>query len=448
MTDAAQLSPTYPPRALGGYVVVVLLIASLCSYLDRHVLSLVLPAIKADLAITDTQGSFLLGWSFALFYCAASIPLGWASDRFNRRNIIIAGILVWSAATIACGFAASYNDLLLARFFVGAGEAALIPAAFSMIADYFPPHQRGRALGVFSIGLFAGAGLAFIVGGAIIRSFGDAHSAVLPILGEIRIWKAAFILVGAPGALIALWLLSVPEPARIGAAQPSAGQIAAAKEKAPTLLGYFLHRPGAFFSVWGAYTLLAFVSFGTAPWAVTLMQRKFDMALSDAGFNIGISSLIGGIAGALLGGWIGDRWTARGVRGGKFRLTLAWWALALPGLLGFALLDDARLAVFCFFLFFLGNGMGYVSASAVFQDIVPWNLRGRATGVWMVLTGLIGSGLAPTVTALATDYLFKDEAALPYSLLAMGLPAIALGTILSLLGLGYYERARREIEAR
>ena len=436
MTDTA-----YPPRRLGAYVVVILLVTSLCSYLDRHVMALVVPAIKQDLHVTDTQISLLTGLAFALFYATASIPLGWAADKWHRRNLIVAGITIWSIATVASGLADSYTDLLIARVFVGFGEAALIPAAFSIIADYFPPHQRGRAFGIFSIGLFAGAGLAFIVGGAILKSFGDAHTAVLPFIGETALWKAAFIIVGLPGLFVGLLLLTVPEPKRI--APPKLA--ASAGPPSTTLLRYFLSKPSTFVTVWGSYTLLSVVGFGFGAWATTMLVRKFDIPISEAGFAVGLASMIGGISGALTGGALGDRWTLKGVRGAKFRLTLVWWIGSIPAVLLFTLGPNLPVAALGYFLLFLFNGVGYVSASAVFQDIVPPQLRGRATAVWLLLTGLAGSGLGPWVVARITDGVFKDEAALPYSLLVLALPTIALGLLASLNGLKLYDAAKDEL---
>lgn len=436
MTDTG-----YPPRRLSAYVVVILLIASLCSYLDRHVMALVAPAIKQDLNVTDTEISLLTGLAFALFYATASIPLGWAADKWHRRNLIVVGITIWSAATIASGLAGSYTDLLIARVFVGFGEAALIPAAFSIIADYFPPHRRGRAFGVFSIGLFAGAGLAFIVGGAILRWFGDADIAVLPLLGETALWKAAFIIVGAPGLLVALLLLTVPEPKRLA---PPKTPIAAGPPST-TLMRHFLSRPSTFVCVWGSYTLLSIIGFGFGAWATTMLVRKFDIAISEAGFAIGLAAMIGGITGALLGGVLGDRWTLKGVGGGKFRLTLVWWLGSIPAVLMFTLGPSQLVAALGYFLLFLFNGVGYVSASAVFQDIVPPRLRGRATAVWLLLTGLVGAGLGPWVIARITDWIFRDESALHYSLLVVAAPTIALGLAASLKGLALYDRAKSEL---
>ena len=140
------------------YVVVVLMFAYTVSFIDRQILSLLVQPIRRDLGISDTQFSLLAGFAFALFYATLGIPIARLADRANRRFLIMIGVVVWSVMTAACGFAKSYWHLFLARVGVGAGEAMLSPAAYSMISDYFPPHKLAKAIGVYAMGLYLGAG--------------------------------------------------------------------------------------------------------------------------------------------------------------------------------------------------------------------------------------------------------------------------------------------------
>ena len=148
------------------------------------------------------------------------IPFGIWADHSNRRNIIAIGIAFWSLMTAACGFARTFGQLFLARVGVGIGEAALTPAAYSMIADYFPPEKRGRALGVYAMGVFIGIGLAIMIGGFVVAAVASVPTVTLPIVGEIRSWQMAFVAVGLPGLLIAAWVMTVVEPVRRGAGAP------------------------------------------------------------------------------------------------------------------------------------------------------------------------------------------------------------------------------------
>ncbi|MGA1731008.1 MAG: MFS transporter, partial [Steroidobacteraceae bacterium] len=190
------------------YAVGVLTVAYVLSFIDRTILALLVAPIRADLGISDTQLSLLHGLAFAIFYTTLGIPIALLADRLNRRNIIAAGIAVWSLATAVCGLTRSFAQLFLARVAVGVGEAALSPAAYSMIADLFPRERLGRALGIYNVGAFAGAGLAFLIGGAVIAAVAQAGAVHLPVLGEVRNWQLVFFIDGLPGLLLALWVLT------------------------------------------------------------------------------------------------------------------------------------------------------------------------------------------------------------------------------------------------
>ena len=153
---ASSQAEPYPPRGYAWYVVVLLTLAYIISFVDRQILGLLAELIKRDLEISDVQMSWLMGLSFAIFYATLGIPIGWLADRRSRRTIIAVGITIWCAMTAACGLAKGYWQLFLARVGVGVGEATLTPAALSMITDYFPRHQVGRAIGFYTMGISLG----------------------------------------------------------------------------------------------------------------------------------------------------------------------------------------------------------------------------------------------------------------------------------------------------
>jgi MFS family permease len=436
-----------PGQSRAIYALCLLMLASFFSFLDRQILTLLVPPIKADLGITDTQISLLQGFSFALFFSVMAIPFGWAVDRYNRKNLVAIGIATWSLATVYSGLSNSFTELLIARVLVGVGEATLMPAAYSILADYFPPHQRGRAFGVFMMSVFLGGGGALLFGGMILHALAGLETVVLPLVGATSLWKAAFIVVGAPGLLVAVAMLTVKEPRRGGYGAQAANATAAAAAGARTLVSYIKEHPRAFFCVWSVYSLLACISYSVTPWAVTLLVRKFDTALPTAGLAIGAASLVGGLIGANISGFLGDRWTVRGAAGGKFRLTLVFWLCILPAVMAFALSGTFNMAVAGYFLFVLVNTVGYVSASAVIQDMVPSHLRGRTTAFWYLVTGILGNGFGPMATALVTDHVFRNEAALPYSMVVVAIPGVILGLTASLLGIKAYDEARRRLVA-
>ena len=205
------------PRASLGYawyVVIVLTALYMLSFVDRTILSLLVGSIKRDLGISDTRIGLLQGLSFALFYTIMGLPLGRLADTRSRRNLIAAGVVVWSLFTSACSVAKSFWSLFFTRIGVGVGEAGLSPAAYSLIADYFPPDRLGVAISVYYMGVFLGSSLALLVGGVVVDTMARVHTVTLPLLGTIASWRVTFLIVGLPGLLFALLVYTIKEPLR------------------------------------------------------------------------------------------------------------------------------------------------------------------------------------------------------------------------------------------
>ena len=215
---AHPLDPApYPPAGYAWYVVGVLTLAYVLSFIDRQILSLMVEPIRRDLGISDKQMSLLMGASFAVFYTFFGIPLGRLADTRSRRGIIAVGIAFWSVMTTGCGLVNKFWQLALLRMGLGVGEASLSPSAYSLIFDYFRPAQRSTAISVYSMGIYIGSGLAFILGGLVIRSTSGQEHFILPLLGAMRSWQIVFFVVGLPGFLMSLLLLTIREPERQGA---------------------------------------------------------------------------------------------------------------------------------------------------------------------------------------------------------------------------------------
>ena len=203
----------YPSRPYAWTVVAILIATAVLSYTDRQVLSLLVDPIRGELGISDTQVSLLLGTAFAVVYGIAGIPLGFLADRTSRRNLIFAGVVVWSCGTLACGFSHSFGQLFAARIVVGLGEAVLSPAAISLISDYFPPARRGTAVGFFLSGIAMGIGAAILIGGGVLHVVESGVLAGTPFAGQPA-WRLVLLLIGAPGLLWSLAILLIKEPAR------------------------------------------------------------------------------------------------------------------------------------------------------------------------------------------------------------------------------------------
>ena len=181
------------------YVVFLLAIANISSFLDRQILGLLVGPIKRDMHLTDTEVSLLMGLSFALFYTVFGVIIGRFADRTNRRNIIMAGIALWSLLTALCAGVKNYSQFFVARMGVGVGEATLSPSAYSMIADYFPKRKLATALSVFTMGIFLGSGLALAIGAGLVAGLPTEGTIAVPLLGNIYHWQKLFLMIGLAG---------------------------------------------------------------------------------------------------------------------------------------------------------------------------------------------------------------------------------------------------------
>lgn len=209
--DAAE---AYPRRGLAWYALGVLTLCYTFSYIDRQILAFLVTPLKQDLHISDTEIGLLQGLAFAMFYAFFGLPMGMLADRFNRRNIVLAGLLVWSVMTALSAGARSYWTLALARMGVGVGEAVINPCAFSLIADYFPKERLSSAMSIYMMGIQLGAGLALIIGGVVVHAISSMPPIDIAGYGTVAPWRLTFVAVGAPGLLIAILLATVKEPPR------------------------------------------------------------------------------------------------------------------------------------------------------------------------------------------------------------------------------------------
>jgi MFS family permease len=299
-------SAPYPSAATGWYMVGVLTLAYVFSFVDRSILTLLVGPIKADLGLSDTQISLLHGLAFAIFYTALGIPIASLADRRNRRNLIVAGVAFWSVATAACGLARGFWQLFLARVGVGVGEAALSPAAYSMIADSFPEERLGRALGTYTMGAIAGAGLALVIGGAVIGLVSQAGDVSLPLVGTLRPWQAVFFAVGLPGLVVAAWIGTLREPVR--RALPGTPSAAGVKP----LWQWMKSHPGAYVAHLAGFAFLSIVLNTLVAWTPAHLFRNFGLKPAEVGLYLGALILVFGTAGVVIGGWYGDRLRQQG----------------------------------------------------------------------------------------------------------------------------------------
>lgn len=431
--------PTPRGGAYAWYVVAVLLLAYTLSFIDRMILSLLVGPIRADLGISDTQMSLLMGFAFAVFYSVLGIPLGWLADRGSRRGLMVAGVAAWSLMTAVCGLAKSYVMLFLARVGVGVGEATLSPAAYSLLGDYFPREKLGRAMAVYSIGVPLGSGIALVAGALVVKFVTEGPPLILPVLGAMEPWRLTFLVVGAPGLLVALLIaLTVREPARGGAKTGAVkGEFTA-----------FLRRHAAALSChFGGMAMLALVMYGAMAWIPQFLHRTYGMTVPEAGLWFGGATAICGACGLMLGGWMADGLYRRGFKDGHLRVMRLNAIVLLPLFIGMALAPTAGIALGLMIVaMLLGTIHGGVAGAAL-QMVTPNRLRARMVALYFLVANLIGLGCGPTAMALVTDLVFGDDAALRYAIAIVTALALPVSILLLSLGLKPFARAVVEAEA-
>jgi MFS family permease len=338
--QAASITGESRADAFAWYAVVLLALVQLDAVADRILLSLVSPLLKASLAISDTQLGLLQGTGFALFYATAAIPLGRYADRGNRRNVIAAGILVWGAATCLCGLAETFTAMFLARLAVGVGQAALAPAALSLIACYAGPRRMGRAVSLFTTGSILGRSLALAGGGALLAilsvSGGPGELLRWATSSPAEPWRALLVVAGLPNLLLLPLLFTLREP------QPARARTPPSTSAALVWIGrhrrrYVLHTIAA-----GTALLL---TQGVAAWMPTFYVREFGMSPAESGVALGMALIVAGPIGQVLGGWVLDRLRRTGVSGGPTLVIGASLMLALPCLALVCLVGDSTMSI-------------------------------------------------------------------------------------------------------
>ena len=397
--------------------VALLLVVYANSFVDRQIISLLVMPIRADLRISDTQFSLLNGLAFALFYATLGIPIARWVDRGDRGGILGIGTLTWSVFTMLCGWAGSFGTLFLARMGVGAGEATLVPCIYSLLADYFPPHRRGLAMGVFGSGVYLGMGLALIVGGTLLQFFGKLGDVALGFLGSFSAWQLIFLLVGAPGLVLAALVALIWEPRRrsrggfvptakatVDAAGPSA------KSRDTRAVGYGLLSTwrGARASICAhhlASGFLAMALYGVVSWAPEYLRRTFGIETAQGGYQIGVVLILLGTAGVIAGGVISDQLLRHGVASARLIVLASAGALASPALIyfNFALSPHAALTCIGCATFFLAmlTSCGPLGV----QELYPSQCRAQGAAVFQLLVTLMGLGAGPAAIALTSDHL-------------------------------------------
>ncbi|HKW95661.1 MAG TPA: MFS transporter [Methylomirabilota bacterium] len=373
------------------------------NYLDRYVGAATLPLILASLALSDSAGG-LLQSAFILTYALVCPAMGWLGDRFPRTRLAAAGVLVWSAATVASGLAATYALLLLARALVGVGEASYAVVTPSLLSDCYPAARRARVLGIFYAAIPVGTALGYVLGGLVGERFG---------------WRAAFFVAGAPGMALAFTLLALAEPPR-GAQDPHGPGAATPMDLAASLRALVARRSWLTNTV--AQVIYTFAMGGLATWMPTYFVRERGLPLTTATSTFGLLLVVAGFIGTLLGGRISDA-LARRAPGAHF--AVSGWTLAASLVFTLPAVLAPSPSVFwpAMFVTLLLLFMNIGPLNAAMANVLPADLRARGFAITTGAMHLLGDAASPYLIGAASD------------VVGLTVPVLVTGCLLAVAGL-------------
>lgn len=393
-------SETPEPRKLySWYVVGLLALLSIVSYADRLILGILVDPVKAELQVNDTQMGFLLGLSFSFVYATLALFLANVADRHNRRNLIVAGVLIWSIMTSASAFSNGFWQLAFCRLGVGLGEAALGPAALSIISDLFEKQRRHTPISVFlSAGVIGGTG-AFIIGGGAVLFVAQMSNVGLPIIGDLSPWRLVFLCMGLPGIVLGfLMLATVREPARRREAQ-EVSATATTKE----VIAHLKERRREYLPIFCGMLFVQMMVYAVASWYASVLIRSYGLSISSAGFAFGIVGMIFGTAGAVLGPMLAGMLERRGRRDALLITGLFAVGIAAPSTIWAPIAPTVVLSLSTMAIVMFCLSAASALAPLLPQLIAPNAMRARVTALYFFIANIVGLGVTPIIVGFIND---------------------------------------------
>lgn len=368
------------------FVLWTLLIVYIFNFIDRQIVNILAEPIRLDLGISDTQIGLMTGLAFALFYTVLGLPIARYADRpsTNRPRLIALALAVWSAMTALCGLAQNFWQLLLARMGVGVGEAGCTPAAHSLISDLVPKERRSSALAFYALGIPIGTLLGMMIGGLLADAVG---------------WRNAFLIVGLPGVVLAVFVaVMLRDPrhrAQVSQAVPPPGM--SNRETFKAIFG-----SPALVLLIAAGSTASFLSYGKTTWATIFFQRTHDLSPGEVGLYFGLVNGAAGILGTMLGGKLADRYGAANRRHVLTAPAIGMMIAAPTAFLGYYV-ADWQLALFILFVPTVLNSLYYGPTYSAVQGLVRPEARAMAAAVLLFFQNLIGLGLGPLLFGMLSD---------------------------------------------
>ena len=390
-------------------MVAILAAMLLLSFIDRYALTVLVGPIKQDLQLTDTQIGLLIGTAFGVFYSTAGLPIGYLIDRYNRRNLLTAGVLIWSLMTVLSGFAQDFTTLFIGRMGVGLGEAVLTPAAYSLIKDTFPDHLRGKAYGFYLFGSSIGTGAALVVTSGLAGWLGGADLSMMPWFSAMAVWQQVLIVIGGAGLPIAALGMLIREPLRSDIGNSNGATLAAVVQHAggnsriyfPLFLLY---------AVWG----LCIYSYGA--WVPTAISRAWDVPIATIGSQYGYMTMCLAPLAALMFSRIFDRLATAG-RSHRVALLsgVACLAVAIPTAIGPLAISPALTWVCLGINIFFAMGV-QLALALVIADVAPGRMIGKLSACSFLFLNVVGLGFGPISIAFVAKQINAGENAIGLAL--------------------------------
>jgi MFS family permease len=404
-----------PPLLYGWGTVLILVAAYAVSILDRQIAALLVDPVRADLGINDTQIGLVQGPAFGVIYAVLGLPLGWLADRVHRLRLIATGIALWSVMTMACGLATNFHQLLLARAGVGIGEAALVPAAVSLLADLFTAQRRALPMTVFTAGQSVGTGLALYMGAAFVV-YAQHGAGGFPLIGmwlaHHHSWQIVFIMAGLTGLPVAAVVLLFKEPLRQAA-------VVSVKSAPSGLTGYLKSHGRVLAPMLAATTLLFIITNSMINWIPSFFIRGFHWAQSDVG-HLGPFIAFFAVSGNVGGGFLTTWMAKRGYANAPLRTMILGSSLVVPVVILAPLSSTPSMAIAGLFILYFSLAICFGIATAAYVTVTPSHMRGRIAALYLLLGNLFGLSLGPPTVGALLDHVFHDKVMVGASLAVVG----------------------------
>tara|TARA_B100002052_G_scaffold53854_1_gene47017 strand:+ start:541 stop:1866 length:1326 start_codon:yes stop_codon:yes gene_type:complete len=406
-------SSSWPKPIYAWFFTSILLFAYIISFIDRQMINYLVVPIKEDMGLTDFEISFIQGWGFVLAYIIFSIPFGRIVDKVNRVRVLIGGIIIWSVATAACGFSKNSWQLVLSRSGVGAGEAALTPASWSIISDLFPVEKRSFPMSIYLMGPYIGQGLSLLFGAQILRIYNEPVTLFEGII--VQPWQIIFLIIAVPGIILGLFMFSLKDPERKEGLTGDREENESIRE----VFSYIIKNIGAYMPLLIGSAFIIVLLYGLQSWVPTFLHRIHGWEHTRIGDQYGLVALFAGSLG-VISGPVFERYLTKLNYNPPIIILCIITSIALTilGPITFLSLSSDIVLIGIFITsFFITFPLALFATSL--QNITPNQYRGVVSGLYVFTVNIVGYGLGPMVVAFFTDKVFKSEMAIDLSMATM-----------------------------